>query len=437
MEWRERYADKLTTAAEAAKEIQSGQSLWVGMFNGVPITFGKALLARAPELQGVNIYHYISPFPWVTPQTGDAFHLTTAFTTPVDRGLVNDGVADYLPLGNFSEEHLVAHHPRMDTAALLLSPPDENGFMSFGAALWANKTLLQLSDRVIAEIDERLIRTHGENFIHISEVERIWEHDEGDDMAPPIPPRNEEVEAAANVICALVANELIEDGDCLQMGLGDVSAALAIFLDNRHDIGVQSELIPGGVMEMVERGVINGAKKQVAPGKVIGSAFAQTPPEELAKAHMNPLVELWDFCHTDDLRMLVQNHNFKAINNALQIDVTGQVTAETFGPRVFSGPGGQTVFAVAASYSPGGASIIVLPSSSLVDGERRTRIVPTLPQGAMVTVPRTFVDYVVTEHGIAKLAGRTLRERIDELTGIARPDFRAELRKEAKAAFGF
>jgi 4-hydroxybutyrate CoA-transferase len=286
-------------------------------------------------------------------------------------------------------------------------------------------------------VDVRYIRTHGENYLHISEVERVWERDPADDLVLALPPRPPEVEAAANTICSLVTSELIQDGDCLQTGVGDVSASLPLFLEGKHDLGVQTELIPGGVMEMVERGVITGAKKQVAPGKVVGSAFAFAPPEEVAMAHLHPRLELWDFCRTDDLRILVQNHNYKAVNNALQVDLTGQVTAETFGPRIYSGPGGQTVFAVAASYSSGGASIIVLPSSSLVDGERRSRIVTTLPAGTMVTVPRTFVDYVVTEHGIAKLSGKTVRERIDEMVSVAHPDFRTELRQEAKRVLGY
>ena len=148
---------------------------------------------------------------------------------------------------------------------------------------------------------------------------------------------------AAEVICTLVASELIRDGDTLQIGLGDVTSAMAMYLDDKHDLGIQTELIPGGVVDLVEKGVVNGRRKQIAPGKVVGSAFAALPHEELAAADMNPKYELWDFCHTDDLRVLVREENFVAINNALQIDLTGQITAETLNGRVYSGPGGQTV----------------------------------------------------------------------------------------------
>ena len=187
---------------------------------------------------------------------------------------------------------------------------------------------------------------------------------------------------------------------------------------------------------LVEQGVVTGKHKQIAPGKVVGSAFATPlPPEELAYINENPKFELWDFTHTDDLRTLVREENFVAINNALQIDITGQVTAETLNGQVYSGPGGQTVFAVAAASSEGGSSIIAVPSSSTVDGERHSRIVPVFPEGTMTTVPRTFVDYVVTEYGIATLHGKTVRQRAEELISVAHPDFRAVLRADAAARY--
>lgn len=231
------------------------------------------------------------------------------------------------------------------------------------------------------------------------------------------------------MICTLVASELIHDGDTLQIGLGDVTSAMALYLDDKHDLGIQTELIPGGIVDLVEKGVVTGKHKQVAPGKVIGSAFAMLPQEELAGADMNPKFELWDFCHTDDVRVLMREENFVAINNALQIDLTGQITAETLNGRVYSGPGGQTAFAFAASWCEGGRSVIAVPSSSLVGSERESRILPELPLGSVVTVPRTYVDYVVTEYGIASLRGKTIRQRTEELIAVAHPDFRGELRK--------
>jgi 4-hydroxybutyrate CoA-transferase len=293
--------------------------------------------------------------------------------------------------------------------------------------------MADLSKYIICEIDESYIRTYGENFLHISRVDCLVEHKPADGAADAntIPPRTEEVIAAAEVICTLIATELVHDGDTIQIGLGDVTTAMALYLGDKHDLGIQTELIPGGVIDLVEQGVVTGRRKEVAPGKVVGSAFAALPPEELARAHMNPRFELWDFCHTDDLPSLVRETGFVAINNALQIDLTGQVTSETLNGQVYSGPGGQTTFAVAASVCEGGRSIIAVPSSALVGGERRSRILPTLPPGSVVTTPRTFVDYVVTEYGIATLRGKTIRQRAQELIAVAHPDARAGLRRAA------
>jgi len=436
MDWRQKYADKLMPVEDAVRLVQSGDRVYIGMFTSSPETLTAALLARKDELRDVDIYHYVAHFVWSTPDTAGHFRLITAFTTPADRRQVHTGLADYLPLGNFRESYIKEVMAGMSIALVKTSPPDENGYMSFGTALWANRTACDIAaPNIICEVDERLIRTFGENFIHISEVRALVEHNVSDDRDPPIPPRTDEVIAATEVICSLIASELVNDGDTLQIGIGDVTAAMALYLDGKRDLGIQTELIPGGVAHLVQRGVVTGRRKQIAPRKVVGSAFAVLPPDEREIVHNNPVFELWDFCHSDDLRTLVREENFVAINNALQVDLTGQVTAETLNGQVYSGPGGQTVFAVAASYSEGGRSIIALPSSSTVDGGRHSRILPLLPQGTIVTVPRTFVDYVVTEHGIATLRGKTLRQRAMEMISVAHPDFREELRREAERLY--
>jgi 4-hydroxybutyrate CoA-transferase len=436
MDWKRQYGEKLVSLQDAAARVNSGDRVWFGMFTSNPESLSKAVFARRDELRDVELHHYVSPFLWCTPETAESFKVVTAFTTAADRQQVHAGMADYLPLGNFRQSWVKeALGRRFDVCFVKTSPPDENGYLSLGTALWANRTVMDISERIICEVDERLIRTHGENWVHISEVDCMVEHVQADEMAPPIPPRTQEVIDATEVVGTLLASEIVKDRDTLQIGIGDVTSALALYLGEKHDLGIQTELIPGGIADLVEREVVTGRYKQVAPGKVIGSAFAVLPPEEQAKVHMNPRFELWDFCHTDDLRTLVQEHDFVAVNNALQVDVTGQVTAETLGGKVYSGPGGQTVFAVAASYSEGGRSVIALPSSSTVNGERHTRIVPELDPGTIVTVPRTFVDYVVTEQGIATLRGKTIRQRIDELCSVAHPDCRAEVRARAQAIY--
>ncbi len=435
MDWRQTHAGKLISPEDAARLVSSGNSVYLGTYTSNPETLAVALLARKDELRGVTIYHFVSPFVWASEETAAAFRLVTGFTTPADRNQVQAGLADYLPVGNFRESYIAEVVPDPDVFFAKTSAPDEHGYMSFGAALWFNRTTASRARRIVCEVDERLIRTFGENYIHVSEVDHLVEHRREDERPAPIPPRTEEVATAAEVICTLIAAELINDRDTLQVGLGDVSSALALYLGEKHDIGMQTEMIPGGVVEMVERGVITGKFKDIAPGKVVGSAFAVLPPEELARAHNNPRFELWDFCHTDDLRVLVRETNFVAVNNALQIDLTGQVTAETLNGRIYSGPGGQTVFAVAASYSEGGRSIIAAPASSLAGGERHSRIVAQLSPGSMVTTPRTFVDYIVTEYGIATMRGKTVRQRAAELIAVAHPDFRGELKKQAREIY--
>jgi len=238
------------------------------------------------------------------------------------------------------------------------------------------------------------------------------------------------------VICSLVASEIVRDRDTVQIGVGTVSAALGIYLGDKHDLGVQTELITGGIAQLVRDGVVTGKYKTLHREKVVGSACVALPEEDLKLIDGNPAFELYDFGYTDDIRMLIRHTNLVAVNNALMIDLTGQVCSETIGSRIWTGVGGQTAFMIAAQYSQGGRSVIVCPSSHLIEGTRRTRIVGALPEGAAVTVPRTLVDYVVTENGIATLRGKTIRERVGELIGVAHSDFQGELRAEANRLYG-
>jgi 4-hydroxybutyrate CoA-transferase len=215
-----------------------------------------------------------------------------------------------------------------------------------------------------------------------------------------------------------------------------VSSALALYLGEKRDLGVQTELITGGIAQLVHDGVATGKYKTLHREKVVGSALVALSDEEMRLIDGNPVFELYDFGYTDDVRMLIQHSNLVAVNNALLVDLTGQVASESIGAKIWTGVGGQTAFMIAAQYSPGGRSVTVLPSSHVLSGERRTRIVGALPEGSLVTVPRTLVDYVVTEHGIASLRGKTVRERIGELISVAHPDFREELKTEAKRLYG-
>lgn len=434
MDWRSRVGDKLMSPEKAVQAVNSGDRVWVGGWNSVPVTLCDALARRKDELKGVEIITFLSPFRWDQPGVESAFRLSTGFASPLDRQAVREGRFDYVPIAQYKAYQLPpgAEGP-YDVAMIPISPPDQRGFCSFGPAVWFGPTVSRVARTLIGEVHEEFIRTGGDNFIHVSRFERLAQA--GPPAPPPIPPRSEEVIYAAEVICTLVATEIVQDGDTLQMGVGDVSAALAAYLEGRHDLGIHTEIIPGGVASLVEKGVVTGRYKTLNPGKVVGACLVQMPEEELRYIDGNPVFELYDFTYTDDLRNLVRLENFKAVNNALMVDITGNVTAEAQGPQVFSGPGGQTVFSVAASYTSAG-SVTVLPSSQLVDNQRVSRIVAALPEGTTITVHRGFVDYVVTEQGIARLRGKSLRERCGEMIAIAHPDFRGELKAAAKRLYG-
>ena len=439
MMWQDLCGNKLVSLEAAINTINSGDVVHIAPYSTTPMALCDALKQRAinGSIENVRIDHPASAISWTDPELNRAFLLKDNYATPPNRDACHAGGMDYLPVGIWqSWEIPPGFHPQPDVFLVPVSPPNANGYCSFGSGVWLSRTVAGKAKRVIAEVHPEFIRTGGENFIHVSEIDLFTETQAAVGGEPQPPPSDEDV-AAVEVICTLVAADLVNDGDTLQMGVGTVSASLAPFLDFRNDLGIQTELITGGVVDLVESGNVTGLKKTLHPGKVVGSACVVMPPEEIAKIHENPYFELYDFGYTDDLRHLIQQKNFVAVNNALSVDLTGQVCAEALDHRPYTGVGGQTVFMLAGAYSDGGKSISVLPSSALPTGadQRLSRIVPTLGAGAAVTVPRTYVDYVVTEFGIAQLKGKTLKERAAALIDIAHPEFREELRSEAKRMY--
>jgi 4-hydroxybutyrate CoA-transferase len=436
MEWRSLVGDKLVSAEETVGVVKSGDRVHVGPFTCTPFTLCDALWERRSELENVRIDHPAGLFPWVRPEEAGPFTARDNYATPFNRDAVNSGLMEYLPIGRWREDEIPGGFDGdIDVFMVPLSPPDQHGYCSFGPGVWMSKQISNKAKTIVAEVHENFIRTGGENFLHMSKVEKFCAGEKPTGNLP-IPPRTEEETFVTEVICTLVASELVHDRDTVQMGVGTVSAALALYLGDKHDLGVQTELITGGIAQLVRDGVVTGKYKSLHREKVVGSACVALPDEDLQLIDGNPAFELYDFGYTDDIRMLVRHQNLVAVNNALMVDLTGQVASESIGSRLWTGVGGQTAFMTAAQYSPGGRSIIVLPSSHLIDRQRHTRIVGALPEGALVTVPRTFVDHVVTENGIATLKGKTVRERIGELISVAHDDFKAELKAEAKRLHG-
>jgi 4-hydroxybutyrate CoA-transferase len=431
--WREKLGSRLMTPQQAVALVKNGDRVWVGGWTSVPTTLCGALADRAgAELSGLEVLTFLSPFKWDRPDVLERNRVITAFVGPYDRAAVRAGRIDYFPAGHYRGGKWPAGLD-VNIAIMPISPPDDEGFCSFGGGVWFSPGVAAHARTLIGEIHPEFIRTGGNNRIHISRFERVAEA--GPPAAPPIPPRSPETELAAQVICTLVAAEIVKDGATLQIGVGDVSTALPLFLGERRDLGIHTEILPGGVLDLMKQGVVTNRYKKVHPSKTVASALVQMPPEELAGIDGHPDIELHDFTYTDDISVLTRLDNLLAINNALAVDLTGNVCAEAVGSQIFSGPGGQIVFASAASFTNNG-SVIVLPSSQLVEDIRHTRIVAAHPAGSTITVHRTYVDYVVTEQGIARLTGKTIRERIGEMIAVAHPDFRAELRAQARQLYG-
>ena len=433
MDWRQRCGDKLVSAREAVKAVRNGDTVQINWLHATPVTLSEALMARKEELRDVKV-GVIGPFfNWDQPGADRAFILQTPYLGVATRPPMADGRVEFIPVAYY-RHHELPPGIECDVYLTQVSPPDQHGYCSFGTGLFMSKTMVAAARVVIAEVQEDFIHTSGENYVHVSEIAHFVEPT-APPAALPSTARNDEEVAATEVICTLVATELIHDGDTIQIGLGSVSSPLGMYLDNKNDLGIHTEVIPGGIARLVQKGVITGKYKTVNPGKVVASAFIGVLPDELAIIDGNPNFELYDFTYTDDLRILVNQRNYVAVNNAMTVDLGGQACSESIGPFMYTGSGGQTIFTITAAYCNPGRSIIVTPSSSLVKGRRVSRIVSMLEPGSVVTAQRAFVDFVVTEYGIASLRGKSLKQRAAALIEVAHPDFREDLKREAKRLF--
>ena len=435
MDWRERYADKLTTPEDAVSVVRDSDRVVIGMHYQTPLALCRALAARGRELRDVEIENSISTFiSWWDGDEPNNFSVRSFFLQAGDRAAYRKGLLEYVIAPPTREDRSYWLDRAPDVFLVGVSPPDDDGWCSFGMSVWGAPEVAREARHVIGEVNERFIRTGGDNRIHVSKIAKLVE-------APPAwkylrrPEPNDEERETAAVICAIVGEEIIADGDTLQFGTGTVSAAMSAFIGHRGHLGVHSELIFGGIPALVEGGVIDGSRKTLHPGKVVGASFGPLSEDEFRMVDGDARYELYCMSHTNDIAVIAAHDNFCAVNNALMVDLTGQINGETIGPQIYSGTGGAFAFAVGAMHAKGGRSVTVLPSTSVVGGERRSRIVAMFPQGSAVTVPRGYADIIVTEYGVARLRHRTLRERIDELIGIAHPDVRAELRAESEGLY--
>ena len=427
MNWEETYRCRVRTADEAVKTIQSRHHVWIHAGCNNPEELVRAMVARAGELEGVTVSHLLTfgCADYVEPRYARSFRHCSLFTGPNVREAVNDGRADYVPVFLSEVPRLIdTGRLPVDVALIHVSPPDEHGFCSYGVGVECTKAAAEKAGAVVALVNRRMPRSLGDAFIHVSRLTHVVEVDR-----PVLElPRSEGVSDVARAIGANVA-ELIEDGATLQMGIGEIPDAVLLFLGEKRDLGIHTEMFSDGVVGLFERGVITGNAKTLHRGKIVAS-FVLGSKRTFDFLDNNPFVEFHPSDYVNDPFIIARNEKMVAINSALSVDLTGQVCAESMGPRIYSGFGGQVDFIRGAARSKGGRPIIALPSTAR--GGAVSRIVGVLEEGSGVVTTRADVHHVVTEHGIAHLFGKSLRERAQELIAIAEPAFREELRAAAR-----
>lgn len=422
----ELYQRKLSSAAEAAKLIRSGMRVYLGGGAGVPQVLERALVDRAAELRDVEIVHVLAfaGGEYLAREYATSFRHRGLFLGENARQAVREGRADFTPVFLSEIPALFRAAPPtpailpLDVALIQVSPPDEHGFCSFGVEVGVTKPAAHAAKRVVAEVNARMPRVLGDSFIHLNKIDTIVETD----YALPQVPQGK-FGPAQDRIGELIA-DLIPDGATLQLGIGSIPDAVLFHLKHKRDLGIHTELFSDGVIDLVERGVITNDKKTLHPGKMVaGFLFGSQSLYDFVND--NAIVELHPSDYVNDPFIIAENDNMISINSAIEVDLTGQVCADSIGPTFYSGIGGQVDFVRGAARSRGGKPIIALLSTAKDD--ELSRIVPQLKPGAGVVTSRGDVHYVVTEHGVADLQGKSIRERARELINIAHPKFREQL----------
>lgn len=427
MSWTDQYKQKVVTPAEAVKAVKSGDRIFLTGNCSVPKTVLSALVDRAPELQDVEICQALTTgsADYVSPELEGHLRVNTMFISHNIREAVQNGGADFTPV-LLSEFPLLFKDNLLpvDVAFVHLSPPDPHGYCSFGVEVGLSKSPAESAKIVIAEINEQMPRTLGDSFIHVSAIDYIVPVDY---TLPELPMGDGNPSDTVKKIASYIA-ELIPDEATMQMGIGAIPDAVLHYLFDKKNLGIHTELFSDGVIDLVEAGVITNSKKSLHPGKIV-VGFILGTKRLYDWVHNNPLCEFLRTEYINDPFIVSQNDRMVAVNSAIEIDLTGQVCADSIGTKLYSGVGGQLDFIYGASRSKGGVPIIALPSTA----RDFSRIVPTLKQGAGVVTTRNHIHYVVTEYGVVDLYGKTIKQRAQLLIDVAHPQFREELTKEAKA----
>lgn len=419
------YRERTVSAADALKVIRSGDRVLVGSGCSAPQELLRALVARAPTLSDVELVH-LATFgiaPYVEDRYEGVFRLNAFFIGGNVRQAVNEGRADYTPIFLSEIPAIISSgQMRLDAALVSVAPPDPHGFCSLGIHVDILPPGIRMARTVIAQVNRYMPRVHGDTFVHVDEIDYFVEHDEALLELPPRAPDETSLAIARHIA------QLIEDGSTLQLGIGGIPNAILTLLGNHHDLGIHSEMVSDGVIDLCLGGVVNNRRKGLHPGKSVAS-FAMGTRRLYDYLDDNPMWEFHETAYTNSPVVVARNHKMVSVNSALEVDLTGQVAADSIGNRFYSGIGGQVDFIRGAAMSPGGKPILALPATAK-EGTV-SRITPQLQPGSAVVTSRGDVHYVVTEFGVAYLHGKTVRERAMALMEIAHPDFREELRAAA------
>ena len=423
--WQERYQDKVKTADQAIACIQPGQRVYIGSNAGEPQTLVEALSERE-DLLDTEIVHILTlgVADYAKPRLGKRFRHNAYFIGANVREAVQEGRADYTPIF-LSEIPALFRTGRVpiDISLISVSPPDRHGFCSYGVSCDIGKAATESAKLVVAEVNQRMPRVLGDCFIHMRDIDLAVASDR-----PVLEAPQAELDDTARRIGRHIAN-LIEDGSTLQLGIGSIPDAVLHYLDGLHDLGVHTEMFSDGVIPLIEKGIITGSAKTLHRGKIV-MTFCMGSQKLYEFIHNNPSVECHPCEYTNDPFVIAQNDKMVSINSAIEVDLTGQVCSDSLGMSFYSGIGGQVDYVRGAARSKGGKPIIALPAST-ADGIY-SRIVPHLKKGAGVVTSRGDVHYIVTEHGVAYLHGKNIRERALALIQIADAKFRPWLMAEAK-----
>ncbi len=451
MRWQEKYGDKLLTAEQAAKLVTSDSEVLFSMMNQ-PRDIGLELAKRSKELSNVTITsHWVEDYPFLhpaeDPDMARAFCIQDAFPLRYTRKEVQANRIDWKPtVFGLSDgvRQLDGNRGRLyhfkDIFFLRVTPPNESGYCSFGHQTWYSPSASKTAKMVVVEIDPTLPWVFGE-YIHVDEIDYLVEaSDHGSASRGNHAPATSVEDWELSQVIGVNISSLIDDGDTLEIGTGTASEAVMGFLDDKNDLGIDSELTFRQLIDLKRQGVITDARKSVDAGKSVCSSFRTFEgvdgelPEALRYISGNPAFEFRDIAYMCNVPRIAQQDNMVAINNALAVDLLGQVVVTHVGAVPLGSPGGSLEYCIGAHYSKGGRAIFAIQSTAL--NGRVSRIVPRLDPGAVVAVPMFYADYVVTEHGIANLDCKNIRERAEALIGIAHPDFQPELRSAARELFG-